>query len=141
MRVAPLRSDGGFDGGQDVESGAGLGPLWGAGNEAAAIAAAHVRLLLLADRLTRTVSVARALIATGRTVDLSGFEDGVGVLCAKTLDMHRDESRPLLPAMLELAAQIDRLSLAVRDQQERRLLERRGQQRRGRGRGLAQARQ
>jgi hypothetical protein len=135
MRVAPLRSDGGFDGGRDAESGAGLGALWGAGNEAAAVAAAHVRLLLLADRLTRTVSVARALIATGRTVDLSGFEDGVGVLCAKTLDMHREESRPLLPAMLELAAQIDRLSLAVRDQQERR-----GQQRRGKGRGLAQAR-
>jgi hypothetical protein len=76
-------------------------------------------LALLADRLTRTVSVARALIATGRTVDLRGLQDGVGLLCAKTLDLHHDDSRHLLPAILELVAQIDRLSLAVRHQQER----------------------
>jgi hypothetical protein len=94
-----------------------------------------VRLLLLADRLTRTMAVARALISAGRTVDLRGLEDGVGLLCAQTLDLELADSRPLLPAMLEVAAQVDRLSLAVRDQKERR-----ARQLPGAGGLLAQAR-
>jgi hypothetical protein len=136
MQVSSLRPDGAIDAASPA--GTGLGG-YGMGGRAAAEAqqaerAANARLLLLADRLTRTVSVARALIATGRTVDLSGFEDGVGLLCAKTLDLHYEDSRHMLPAMLELAAQIDRLSLAVRDQQE-------GRGQRDMARGLAAARQ
>jgi len=76
-----------------------------------------VALMTLADRLTRTISIARALVEAGRSVDLSGLEDGVGLLCAKTLDMHTAESRQLLPAMLELRAQIDSLSARITDQQ------------------------
>jgi hypothetical protein len=103
--------------------------MWGAAESAAqAAGATRARLLQLADRLTRTVSVARALIASGRTVDLNGLQDGIGLLCAKALDLPREESRQMLPAMLELGAQMDRLSLAVRDQQHR-----------GIGHGLAQA--
>ncbi len=67
------------------------------------------RLLTLAARLTRTVAVARALIAAGRVVDLTGLEDGVGLLCAKTLDLDRLDARQILPALLELTAQIDGL--------------------------------
>jgi hypothetical protein len=73
------------------------------------------RLLILAERLTRTISVARALIAAGRTVDLSGLEDGIGLLCAKTLDLQMHESRHMLPALLELMAQIDGFSLKLAD--------------------------
>jgi hypothetical protein len=80
----------------------------------------HARLLSLADRLTRTVSVARALVASGRVVDLAGFEDGVGLLCAKTLDLQRDESRVVLPALLELSAQIDRMTGQITALQARR---------------------
>ena len=67
------------------------------------------RLLTLAARLTRTVAVARALTAAGRVVDLAGLEDGVGLLCAKTLDLDRPDARQILPALLELTAQIDGL--------------------------------
>jgi hypothetical protein len=70
----------------------------------------------LAERLTRTLSVARALIGSGRTVDLTGFEDGVGLLCAKTLDLSPDEARDVLPAMIELRAQIDRLTERIHHQ-------------------------
>ena len=67
------------------------------------------RLLTLAARLTRTVAVARALTAAGRVVDLAGLEDGIGLLCAKTLDLDRPDARQILPALLELTAQIDGL--------------------------------
>jgi hypothetical protein len=70
-------------------------------------ATACERLLDFAERLTRTVAVARALIAGGRMIDLNGFEDGIGLLCAKALDLERAESRQVLPALLELLAQID----------------------------------
>ncbi len=38
----------------------------------------HERLLSLANGLGRTISVARALVSAGRTVDLSGFQESVG---------------------------------------------------------------
>ena len=71
------------------------------------------RLATLAERLSRTVAVARGLTAANRQVDLAGFEDGVGLLCAKTLDLDFTESRRLLPALLELRAQIDGLSATI----------------------------
>jgi hypothetical protein len=76
-------------------------------------------LQTLADRLTRTVSIARALVEAGRAVDLAGLEDGVGLLCAKTLDMPMPESRQMLPAMLELRAQIDSLTARMVSQRQR----------------------
>jgi hypothetical protein len=78
--------------------------------------AAYERLATLAERLSRTVAVARGLITANRSVDLAGFEDGVGVLCAKALDLEREESRRLLPALLELRAQIDGLAAAITNQ-------------------------
>jgi hypothetical protein len=71
------------------------------------------RLMALAARLTRTVAVARALVAADRIVDLAGFEDGVGLLCAKALDLDRPCSRQMVPVMLELLAQIDGLSVRI----------------------------
>ena len=70
----------------------------------------------LADRLTRTVSVARALVSAGRLIDLSGLEDGVGMLCAQTLDMDAVEARDMLGPMIELRAQIDSLTQKIDDQ-------------------------
>jgi hypothetical protein len=78
------------------------------------------RLMSLASRLTRTVAVARALVAADRMVDLAGFEDGVGLLCAKALDLDRPCSRQMVPAMLELLAQIDGLSAKIGDVQRAR---------------------
>jgi hypothetical protein len=72
------------------------------------------QLSLLAERLARTLAVARALAIAGRQVDLAGIQDGVGLLCAKTLDLPRTEARRLLPALHELLAQIDSLRMALR---------------------------
>jgi hypothetical protein len=72
------------------------------------------QLTLLAERLSRTLAVARALALAGRHVDLAGIQDGIGLLCAKTLDLPRPEARRLVPALHELMAQIDSLSVAMR---------------------------
>jgi hypothetical protein len=72
------------------------------------------RLRILAERLIRTLAVGRALVITGRSVDMSGIQDGIGVLCAKSLDLPRDQGRQMLPMLLELAAQVDSLSMAMR---------------------------
>jgi hypothetical protein len=82
--------------------------------------AALARLMALAARLTRMVAVARALVAADRIVDLAGFEDGVGLLCAKALDLDRPCSRQMVPVMLELLAQIDGLSLKIGETRHRR---------------------
>jgi DNA-binding transcriptional regulator LsrR (DeoR family) len=72
------------------------------------------RLVTLAERLIRTLAVGRALVVAGRTVDMSGIQDGIGILCAKTLDLSHHRGRQMLPALYELTAQIDSLSLAMR---------------------------
>lgn len=79
-------------------------------------AASPGRLSDLAERLTRTLAVARALVMAGRSVELWGLQDGIGILCAKALDLPRPEARNLLPDLCELAAQVDALSLALRRQ-------------------------
>jgi hypothetical protein len=71
-------------------------------------------LLTMAERLARTVAVARALILAGRTVDLAGIQDGIGLLCAKTLDLPPQQARRMLPALLEMCGQIDSLTSALR---------------------------
>ena len=76
--------------------------------------AAPQRLATLAERLARTLAVARALTLAGRHVDLTGIEDGMGLLCAKTLDLSRAEAQCLLPALYELRAQLDSLNLVIR---------------------------
>jgi len=45
---------------------------------------------------------------------MSGIQDGIGVLCAKTLDLSQLQGRQMLPALYELTAQIDSLSQAMR---------------------------
>jgi hypothetical protein len=71
-------------------------------------------LVTLAERLARTVAVARALILAGRVVDLAGIQDGIGLLCAKTLDLQPQQARHMLPALHEMRGQIDSLTLALR---------------------------
>ena len=71
-------------------------------------------LVTLAERLIRTLAVGRAPIVAGRTVDMSGIQDGIGLLCAKTLDLSHRQGKQMLPALLELTAQIDSMSQALR---------------------------
>jgi len=74
---------------------------------------AETLLITLAERLNRTAAVARALILAGRTVDLAGIEDGVGLLCAKTLDLPRDQGRHVLPSLLAVLDQLTSLTAAL----------------------------
>jgi hypothetical protein len=71
------------------------------------------RLGALAGRLSRTLGLARALALSGRTVDLRGIEDGVGMLCAQTLDLSAVESRQMRPVLLNLLAELDLLRLVL----------------------------
>ena len=71
-------------------------------------------LAALADRINNSLAVARALVLAGRTVDLGGLQDGIGVLCAKTLDLPGDEGRRMLPLLHETLAQLDSMARALR---------------------------
>jgi hypothetical protein len=74
------------------------------------------RVAELAARINRTLGVARALAKSGRALDLTGIEDGVGVLCAQTLDLPTGDAREMVPVLREVLAQVDLLSVALRQE-------------------------
>jgi len=67
----------------------------------------------LATRVSRSLGVARALAERGRRLDLAGIEDGIGVLCAQTLDLPTRDGRCMLPVLREVLAQLDSLSAVL----------------------------
>jgi hypothetical protein len=71
------------------------------------------RLRDLAMRLIRTMSVARGLVRGGRTLDLAGIEDGVGLLCAQALDLPSDQGQALTGLLCEVRAELDGLEAAL----------------------------
>jgi hypothetical protein len=73
------------------------------------------RLRDLAMRLIRTMSVARGLVRGGRTLDLAGIEDGVGLLCAQALDLPADQGRPLVGPLRDVLAEVEGLAAALRE--------------------------
>ena len=75
------------------------------------------RLTVLASRLCRTIGIARALAQNGRTVDLTGLDDGIGTLCAQTLDLPAQEGRALLPLLAEMLQQVNTLTAALHEAQ------------------------
>jgi len=78
------------------------------------------RLTELASRLSRTLGVARALAQSGRRVDLAGIEDGVGILCAQTLDLETEDGQIMLPVLREVMSQIELLASALSQAREQR---------------------
>ena len=78
------------------------------------LASTSVELCAYADDLARTLGVARGLVDAGRAVDLAGLEDQVGLLCAKALDLPRDEGRVMRGELVALLARLDGLSVALR---------------------------
>lgn len=70
----------------------------------------------LASRLARSMAVARALIRAGRTLDLAGLDDGVGLLCAQTLDLPPAQAVTVLPCLTLLAQELDLLQQSLREQ-------------------------
>ncbi len=72
------------------------------------------RLSELAARLVRTIGLARALVQGGRQLDLTGIDDGIGVLCAQTLDLPPDQAAAMLPLLWDMREQVDWLATALR---------------------------
>ncbi len=72
------------------------------------------RLAVLAARLQHTIGIARALAQNGRAVDLTGLDDGIGMLCAQILDLPLQDGRRLLPLLADVLAQVDGLTAALR---------------------------
>ena len=64
----------------------------------------------LAEELTQTVVLARALAESGRTIDLTGLDSRIGLLCAKSLDLPLEEGRRLRPRLVTLSTAIEALS-------------------------------
>ena len=68
---------------------------------------------LLADELTNVLNVAKAFLESGRAIDLTGLNDQVGLLCAKSLDLPPDQGRRIRPRLLALSGSIEALSRAL----------------------------
>ncbi len=66
-----------------------------------------------ATSLARTTALARAFTTSGRTVDLAGLDDKVGLLCAKALDLPPNEGRELRTELILLRSELNSLALAL----------------------------
>jgi hypothetical protein len=68
----------------------------------------------LAQAIAGTLRMARGFLAAGRQVDLTGLEDLVGLLCAKTLDLEPEQGRQMRVVLIELRRELDTLSSLAR---------------------------
>ena len=68
----------------------------------------------LADGLGKTVSVARALAASGRAVDLEGLDRHIGLLCAKALDLPPEMGRAQRVRLIKLRDDVEELAALLR---------------------------
>ena len=90
----------------------GLFPFDDAKFDADAIQAA----IAMADGLARMICIARILVENGRTIDLAGLDRGIGLLCAKALDLPVDAGRLVRPSLLAVLGEADRLHEALQSQ-------------------------
>ncbi|MBV9735116.1 MAG: hypothetical protein JO209_04345 [Acidisphaera sp.] len=67
----------------------------------------------LAESISGTVQIARALVETSRRVDLSGLDREMGLLCAQALDLPPIEGRKLRPRLIGLLTELDALSIVL----------------------------
>lgn len=68
------------------------------------------QVLSLLDDLANGLAAARRLVGEGRQIDLSGLQDQVGLLCAKTLDLSPAAGRKVRPDLLALRDQVDAIA-------------------------------
>lgn len=78
-----------------------------------ATSASLLELRAFADGVTQTLSVARGLVEAGRSVDLAGLEDQIGLLCAKALDLQPAEGRIMRTELIAVLARVEALSVAL----------------------------
>ena len=70
-------------------------------------------IIALHDRVIAILHTAGALTAAGRTVDLTGLDDLIGMLCAKVLDLPDAEARGLRASLCGIAAALETLNQAL----------------------------
>ena len=63
-----------------------------------------------AGSLTRTLSLAGALVEAGRRIDLAGLDSQVGLLCARALDLDPEEGRQVRTDLIALCEMLDTLA-------------------------------
>ncbi len=54
------------------------------------------------------------MIGAGRVLDLTGIDDGIGLLCAQVLDLPPHEGKAMLLQLEELRAQTDEVAARIR---------------------------
>ena len=64
----------------------------------------------LAEALTQTIGVARALAESGRAIDLTGLDREVGLLCANRSTCRLTTGRRVRPRLIALSSAMEALS-------------------------------
>jgi hypothetical protein len=67
----------------------------------------------LAAAIASTLRMARALATAGRSIDLSGLDGAVGLVCAKSLDLPPDEGGQMRDTLIALLQELDTLGDAL----------------------------
>jgi hypothetical protein len=62
--------------------------------------------------IMRTINIARTMLDSGQSVDLAGLDGGIGLLCAKSLDLPPAMGRALRPRLTVLLDALEDMSLA-----------------------------
>jgi hypothetical protein len=65
------------------------------------------------ESLHGTVLMARALVSTGRQIDLAGLDAEAATLCAAVALLPPSTARPLRPALEALAREVDGLAAVL----------------------------
>lgn len=65
------------------------------------------------EQMRDTLRLARALVESGRVIDLTGLDTGVAALCAALALLPADLARPMRPALVALLAEVDGLGAAL----------------------------
>jgi hypothetical protein len=71
--------------------------------------------LTLAQSLTGTLRMARALAQSGRRIDVAGIAEPIGLLCAKSLDLPPEQGREMRGVLMALRQEVDLLAESLRD--------------------------
>ncbi|HET9018239.1 MAG TPA: hypothetical protein VFN46_01570 [Acetobacteraceae bacterium] len=75
---------------------------------------ADTHAIRLLDQLGGTLKLARALVQSGRAIDLDGLAELAGRSCAASLDLPPEQGRALRPRLVALLADVDALAASCR---------------------------
>jgi hypothetical protein len=72
--------------------------------------------LAFCDAIARTITIARIMLDAGESVDLTGLDNGIGLLCAKTLDLPPAMGRALRPRLTGVLDALEEMFIAFNRQ-------------------------